>query len=151
MTKLRLQTILRISAVSLAFAGLCLLVFCWKYQVWSYGDFQAREEIHRYPVGAALWNEQIRAGDDLGEFQRQHPPHREWRYGPFIEMNYYIDWPESSDCLHFESVVIVAKNGRLVSAAGGGCNWKKTFFEMTPSDYAAYNRALNAWLSASDE
>jgi hypothetical protein len=43
--------------------------------------------------------------------------------------------------LYFESVTVVAKDGRLVQAAAWGCTWERVFFRMSDENAAEYAQA----------
>jgi hypothetical protein len=131
---------------SLAILCLAVLFLCWRYRIWSYADYRVYKEVARYPIGDDLWFGHIKAGDYMDEFTKAHPPHRIGRYGRFTEMIYYVGGPPPSDCIVFESMSVIAVDGRLVHAVAGGCTWYRAFFEMSREQVTEYTESMKRHL-----
>ena len=63
------------------------------------------------------------------------------RFGRFAILTYYAGRPPARGVIHLESVAVIAKDGKLVSAAWGGCTGCRAFFEMSTEDSSEYERA----------
>src|ERR1700719_4393526 len=115
-----------------------LLLACWRFRIWSRRDYIAYQEVRQYSIGEDLWFGRIQAGLGLESFTAEHPPHETRRVGPFVSMNYYAKWPMAPDEWPMESISVIARDGRLVYAAAGGCTWDRVFFEMNAEDDAEW-------------
>ncbi|HLW63707.1 MAG TPA: hypothetical protein VKS79_00210 [Gemmataceae bacterium] len=118
---------------------LAALAACWHHRIGSYRDYTIYSEIRRYRVGDDLWFGKIHAGQDLAELAARHPTQRVEQLGPFTVLTYFTVWPEPPQSIPFEALVIVAKDGRLVSGGAASCTWQKQFFAMSPEDAATLN------------
>lgn len=126
-----------------ALAGMTLvtliaLLACWHWRVWSHSDYRAFQEVSRYPVGKDLWFGRIKPGQDVDVLIENIPPHRIRRFGQFVWLTYYAGGPPPPGSFTMESLGVIAKDGRLVSAGAAGCTWNRVFFEMTSEDEAAF-------------
>jgi hypothetical protein len=125
----------RILFALLAFLCLAALLACWQFRIWSYVDFRSYQEVREYPIGEDVWFGRIRSGEDLEPFVAQHPPHCKLQLGRFLRMSYYSKWPIGPNEIPIESMLVIAKDGKLVKPAlldalGTGCSsrWRP----MTP-------------------
>jgi hypothetical protein len=58
-------------------------------------------------------------------------------------MKYYTPWPPNSpDEIYIESMTVIAKDGSLMHASAGGCNWGREFFSMSDVECEYFD---NAW------
>lgn len=141
MNRLGMRKWLRVGAGVVAGAAGLLSLWCWHYRIWSYSDYQAYVEVHRYPIGDDLWYGRVQAGHDLELFTTAHPPHRTREYGPFKVLSYFAVWPTPPNAMQFESMGVIARDGRLINAAAAGCTWHRVFFAMSTEEEAAFDQA----------
>lgn len=132
-------TLLILFGIGLGLAISALLV-CWSQDIWSQRDFRARQKIHNFPPGEALWSGGVRAGDDLDAFREAYPPHESETIGSYTHLTYYSEWPLAPDILRgmCPSLDVIAKDGRLVEAVAGDDTWYKVFFKMDPAVEAEF-------------
>jgi hypothetical protein len=121
----------------LAILFLAAVAACWHHRIRSYKDYQVYGEVRRYPMGEDLWFGRIHAGQDLAEFTAVYPTQRVEQLGPFTVLTYFSVWPLPPKSIPFEALVIVARDGRLVSAGAASCTWQKEFFAMPAEDAAS--------------
>ena len=127
---------IRILLGLLAMFSLAVLCTCSYFQIWSFEDYRTYHEVSQYPMGEDLWFGRIKAGERLESFTAAHPPHHMLQLKDFTVLTYYSSWPLPPHSLPMESVSVTAKEGRLIEAAAGGCNWHRRFFVMSARDEA---------------
>jgi hypothetical protein len=143
----------------LTIAGLLLLLFflwIWigiRVGIWTWPQYQRHVWlVETTPVAYLLWSHQINAGDSAADLSRDWPPDLINQFGPWKEMT-WVPGGARDDELPFIDVGVVAKNGRLVSAAAcsdDGLN-DRTFFDTeTTNDKPEYNAAFEAYVERQD-
>src|SRR5262249_23634864 len=88
----------------------------------------------------------IGPGCEVNELTAAAQPHRTLRLGRFTELTYYPGGPPGDRGLPMESLVLVAKDGRLVGAAAGGWFGNRELREMGGENQAAYQEELVRYL-----
>jgi hypothetical protein len=129
----------RLASALLSLIAVGVLAGCWRYGIWSYKDYCTYMEVRRYPIGDELWFGRIQAGQDADALAAQHPPRRAHRAGRFVDLQYVVGVPDDG-VFYLESLTVVAKDGRLVQAAAGGCTWGRVFFRMSDDEEAEYSQ-----------
>ena len=136
MPRLKFKSWFEVLLACLPVIGLAVLYPSSYFRVWSYHDYFVFQEVQEYPAGDDFWFGRIKAGQDLSAFVAEHPPHRTRRVGDFTVLSYYSTWPLPPMSIPFESLTVIAKDGRLVEAAVRSCAWNREFFTMSQEDLA---------------
>ena len=138
---LKRRAIRVIAGVAILVAG-ALLMACWQLRIWSTEDIKAyygmSAECH--PVWMELNSGRIRSGQSVEEVIRQTQPTQVHRFGEFVDLEYQKH--PTADGIPFTNLMIVAQNGKLITAAAGSCTWTKRFFgteEQWQARYVAWN------------
>jgi hypothetical protein len=119
----------------------CLLV-CWYFRIWSRQDYRDYHTLEDYALGHDLWHGRIVRGQDVEDVTLKASPHRISRLGRFTELWYYPGGPPDGRGIPFESMALVAKDGKLVSAGAAGCTWQRWFFRMSREDEVEYQKCF---------
>jgi hypothetical protein len=127
--------------VMASLAGLALLA-CWHWRIWSLQDFRAYQEVSEYPIGRDLWLGYIAPGQSMEKIKEIAPPHRTHRFGPFTELTYYPGGPPQPGGLPFSSLLVIARDGKLVHATAASCTWLRVFFAMNAEDNAEFSQCV---------
>jgi hypothetical protein len=137
----------RLGVAVIACSLVLIPLACWQWRIWSLKDYRAFQEVSRYALGQELWSGRITAGVEVEDLIKKEPPHRLRRYGRFVELTYYSGGPPPPMSIPFESLAVIAKDGKLIFAGAAGCTWAHFFFEMTPEESAEWNRAFEQCLA----
>jgi hypothetical protein len=124
-----------------AIVGGLLVVFllvvvssCWFFGIHSTRDLRAYAAMADgdfHPVWKDLAWRRICKGDSVESLVQRHPPLRREDFGSYTQLYY---------ARPFNSLVIVAKKGRLIHARAGSCTWEHIFF-TAPEEEAALGHA----------
>ncbi len=129
-----------VMSAGLVLCVLALLAVAWHFRIWSWRDLRVYQGMSQecHPVWRELHWGRIHSGQDVEEVVAITKPVRVDRYGDFVELSY-----QQGIC--FTGVTIMARRGRLTSAAAWSCTWNRTFFdESTPEDAVGYREAVEA-------
>ena len=79
----------------------------------------------------AIWRElalrRFGPGDSTEDLLRICPPNRSDTFGRYAIHEYF---PGENGGLPMSGIAVTARDGKLISAAAGGCTWKYSFFDM---------------------
>ena len=126
-----------LGAASLVAVG---LVLCWTWRIWTPRDLSSYRQVTRYSLGKDLWFGRISPGDELDSIIAKAPPHFSERRGPFTCIAYFPGGPVPPGAMPMERLLIVAKDGQLVSASASCCVWCREFFQMDSADRALLSK-----------
>ncbi len=132
------KKVLIITTCVLAVVLLPLVVFYHVLGIHSRMDVLAyrmmiREQYH--PVWKDLALRRIRKGDDLQMLLQKHPPVCVEAFGSFASVLY-------NRPLSYNTLGVIAKDGRLISARAGSCTWHHVFFN-SPEEEEALDQAYS--------
>jgi hypothetical protein len=118
-----------------------ILAWCWYYGVWSVRDWHALREMPQacHPVWRDLYAGRIRSGDEIEPVITRTSPPQVDRFGRWVQLGYYPG-PGS-----MTRVIVVARDGKLVSASAWSCTWHYVFFDtLTDQERRHLGQALTA-------
>jgi hypothetical protein len=98
------------------------------------------------PITMDLWRGNIRAGDSADELISEWRPDDVFRFGQWVEMQWYPGG-RSDDIISFVGVSVIAKNGVLVYAnsySDDGLNNRVFFNTESTNDQAEFEKAQEA-------
>lgn len=129
-----------LAGVLLVLAG-CLLV-CWHFGIWSRQDYMDYQYLgDNYALGHDLWHGRIGQGQDVEDVTLKAQPHCISRLGRFTELSYFPGGPRDGG-IPMEMMVLVGKDGKLISAGFGGCFGERYFFRMNREDDKEYQKEV---------
>jgi hypothetical protein len=132
---------------------LCIWLFSGlSFGIWSIRDWELCREMSRdcHPVWKELYDGRIRQGQSVDDVIALTHPDRVVRFHNYVVVDYLKDG-YIKGTIPFSGLVLVAQDGRLVSAYAGSCNFLHTFFEeLSEADRqlfwqwrGAYGNAVN--------
>lgn len=105
-----------------------LFLVCSHYHIWSYRDYQIYQAISRYPFALEMWFGRLKAGDDLAPILAANQHYSLQRIQNRFVVVRILAGGHRKVCLPFESMTLIAKDGKLRAAAITSCTWKHDFF-----------------------
>jgi hypothetical protein len=128
MLKVRRRAKLLIGGAVLAFALLTVGYGCVFFRIRHPRDVQAylgmAAEVH--PVWREFALRRFGAGSSAKDLVRLHPTRRAHEFGRYAVYEYDAD---GDGFMSWSGLVVTARDGKLLSAMAGSCQWKFTFFE----------------------
>jgi hypothetical protein len=143
----------RARRIGILLAALCLgglVIACRHWSVWTYDDLILYRRMRAHsPVAQALWRSEIPPGSSVDRVVSMASPHRSVTLGPFREVYYFPGGVPAPDIICLEGTVLIAKDGRLITAGSYGCTFQRTYFNIaTPEESALYGRLIQAKIEA---
>lgn len=117
-------------SLSVAIAVAALLSFCLTYRIGSLQEWDIYQAMDAecHPIWKKLYFGHIRAGDDVSTITSIAPPsilEGDMTSGSLL---YYKNYQHGD--LHFTSVLIEVRNGKVACAYAGSCTWSRQFFDQ---------------------
>ncbi|WP_428308360.1 hypothetical protein [Lacipirellula sp.] len=103
------------------------LAFCLWFRVGSANEWQIYQAMDEecHPIWKDLYYGRIRAGDDVDSVIAIAPPSVQRGKGQSGTLSYYQNYKPGD--LHFTSVTLKFRDGKLVDAYAGSCTWVRQF------------------------
>jgi hypothetical protein len=125
----------------LVILGLVVVSACYFFGIHSRKDIRAYRAMageHFHPIWKDLAWRRICKGDNVESLLRRHPPVRREDFGPYTTLSYME--PGS-----FNTLTIIAKNGRLIHGQAASCTWERNFF-TDPEEEKAFSQAYSEYV-----
>lgn len=121
--------------VLLSLVGVCVF-----FRISHTRDLTAMLEMNRecHPIWRQFAIRRFGHGSSASRMLQLNPATRTEQFGRYCVYHYHRG---SSNDIGFTSLAVVAKDGRLVSAAAGSCTWTFVFFQTQDADLAREHAA----------